>query len=333
MADNGPMGDDGLLVELVLIGVLILMNAFFAGAELAVVSARTARLRTLEEEGNKRASAVLRLKQDPDRFLATVQVGVTVVGTLASAVGGVAAIERLEPAIASLPWPWLSVAAEPIAVGVVVFAISYLSLVVGELVPKAFAVRHAEVLALWVAPIVERLSRLARPAVSLLTGSSRLLLGLAGQKAAGPAPFHTLEDLKSIAEEAGKQGVVREQLVAGAVEFHERDVREVMTPRPRIAAMPAALSPSAAVPLIRETGHSRYPVYEGQLDDVLGFVYSRDIYDAALAGSELRLSDLVRPAISVTPGKHAKPSCSSRCAARACTWRWWWTSTARSRVS
>jgi putative hemolysin len=305
MADNGPMGDDGLLVELVLIGVLILMNAFFAGAELAVVSARTARLRTLEEEGNKRASAVLRLKQDPDRFLATVQVGVTVVGTLASAVGGVAAIERLEPAIASLPWPWLSVAAEPIAVGVVVFAISYLSLVVGELVPKAFAVRHAEVLALWVAPIVERLSRLARPAVSLLTGSSRLLLGLAGQKAAGPAPFHTLEDLKSIAEEAGKQGVVREQLVAGAVEFHERDVREVMTPRPRIAAMPAALSPSAAVPLIRETGHSRYPVYEGQLDDVLGFVYSRDIYDAALAGSELRLSDLVRPAISVTPGKPA----------------------------
>jgi putative hemolysin len=188
---------------------------------------------------------------------------------------------------------------------VVVFAISYLSLVVGELVPKAFAVRHAEVLALWVAPIVERLSRLARPAVSLLTGSSRLLLGLAGQKAAGPAPFHTLEDLKSIAEEAGKQGVVREQLVAGAVEFHERDVREVMTPRPRIAAMPAALSPSAAVPLIRETGHSRYPVYEGQLDDVLGFVYSRDIYDAALAGSELRLSDLVRPAISVTPGKPA----------------------------
>jgi putative hemolysin len=305
MADNWTMSDDGLLIELVLIGILILLNAFFAGAELAVVAARSSRLRALQDEGNPRAAVVLRLKQDPDRFLATVQVGVTVVGTLGSAVGGVAAIERLEPAIAALPWPWLSVAAEPIAVVVVVFAISYLSLVVGELVPKALAVRHAEAIALWVAPIVERVSRLARPAVSLLTGSSRLLVGFAGQKHAGPAPFHTLDDLKAIAEEAGKQGVVRQQLVAGAVEFHERDVREVMTPRPRIAAMPAALVPSAAVPLMRETGHSRYPVYEGQLDNVLGFVYSRDVYEAALAGSELRLAELVRPALSVPPGKPA----------------------------
>ena len=128
--------EDGFVVELALIGVLILLNAFFAGAEMAVVSARTARLRALAEDGNPRAAAALRLKLDPDRFLATVQVGVTLVGTLASAVGGVAAIERLEPAIAALPWPWLRALAEPLAVAIVVFTIAYLSLVVGACRPQ-----------------------------------------------------------------------------------------------------------------------------------------------------------------------------------------------------
>jgi len=299
------VGGDGFVIELALIGVLILLNAFFAGAEIAVISARTPRLRVLAEAGNARAAAALRLKNDPDRFLATVQVGVTLVGTLASAVGGVAAIERLEPAIAALPWPWLRAVAEPLAVAIVVFTIAYLSLVVGELVPKSLAVRHAETLALWVAPLVEGMSRLARPAVSVLTASSRLLLRLLGQKGADPLPFHSLEDLKAIAEEASRQGVVSEDIVAGAVEFHERDVREVMTPRPRIAAFRAEATLDEAVRLIRETGHSRYPVYEGQIDNVTGFVYARDVYDAALAGAEITLSSLARPALSVPAGRPA----------------------------
>jgi putative hemolysin len=299
------VGDEGILIELALIGLLILINGFFAGAEIAVVSARAARLRVLAEEGNRGAAAALRLKEDPDRFLATVQIGVTLVGTLASAVGGVAAIERLEPAVAALPWPWARVAAEPVAVGIVVFTIAYLSLVVGELVPKSLAVRHAEAIALWVAPVVEGISRLARPAVSVLTASSRVLLRLLRQKGADPVPFHSLEDLRAIAEEAGRQGLVQEEILAGAVEFHERDVREVMTPRPRIAALPADATLDEAVRVIRETGHSRYPVFEGDVDNVLGFVYARDVYDAALAGAEARLPGLVRPALSVPAGKPA----------------------------
>ncbi|HEX9186306.1 MAG TPA: hemolysin family protein [Vicinamibacteria bacterium] len=299
------MGDDGILLELALIGVLILVNAFFAGAEIAVVSARAARLRTLADEGSRRADAVLRLKADPDRFLATVQVGVTVVSTLASAVGGVAAIERLEPWIAALPWPWLQRLAEPLAVAVVVFVIAYLSLVVGELVPKSLAVRHAEAIALRVAPVIEWTSRLAGPAVTALAASSRFLLRLLGQKGEAPLPFHSLEDLKAIAEEAGRQGVVSDGIVAGAVEFHERDVREIMTPRPRIAALRADATLEEAVRLIRETGHSRYPIYEGQLDNVVGFVYARDVYDAALAGQEAPLPSLARAALSVPAGRPA----------------------------
>lgn len=299
------MSDDGVLIELLVIAVLILLNGFFAGAEIAIVSARTARLRGLAEEGRAGAAAALRLKDDPDRFLATVQIGVTLVGTLASAVGGVAAIERLEPAIAALPWPWLRLAAEPIAVAIVVFAIAYLSLVVGELVPKSLAVRHAEPIAVAVAPLVEWTSRLTRPAVVALTASSRLVLRLLGQKGAEPAPFHSLEDLKAIAEEAGRQGIVQEELVAGAVEFHERDVREVMTPRPRVAALRSDASLDQAVLTIRETGHSRYPVYEGQLDNVAGFVYARDVYEAVLSGAGAPLRELLRPALSVPAGKPA----------------------------
>jgi putative hemolysin len=176
------MSGDGFLLELVLVAVLILLNGFFAGAEIAVLSARAPRLRALAEAHSSGAGSALRLKADPDRFLATVQVGITLVGTLASAVGGGAASERLEPLIAGLPTAWLRPLAEPIAVAAVVLAIAYRSLVVGELVPKSLAIRHAESIAVWVAPIIEWLSRTARPAVTALSGSSRLLLRVLGQR-------------------------------------------------------------------------------------------------------------------------------------------------------
>jgi putative hemolysin len=293
------MPRDGIAIELSLILVLILLNGFFAGAEIAVVSARVGRLRALADEGRSRARAVLRLKEDPDRFLATVQVGITLVSTLASAVGGVAAIERLEPLFAAFPVAWLRGFAEPIAVGIVVFSIAYLSLVVGELVPKSLAVRHAETIALWSAPMIEWLSHAARPAVSLLTASSRLVLRVFGRKSDEPVQFHALEELRAAAHEAAKQVGVSEEVVTGAVEFHERDVREVMTPRPRIAALPASTTIEHAVRTIRQTGHSRYPVYQGGIDDVIGFVHARDIYEAALDGTATTLASIVSPALSV----------------------------------
>src|SRR5262245_20608762 len=155
LRQNGRTMADGFLIELVLVGLLIILNGFFAGAEIAIVSARRSRLQVMADGGDRRAEAALRLKADPDRFLATVQIGVTLVGTLASAVGGVAAIERLEPWIAALPGAWAQAVAEPVAVTVVVVTIAYLSLVVGELAPKSIAMRHAEPIARWIAPIIE----------------------------------------------------------------------------------------------------------------------------------------------------------------------------------
>jgi putative hemolysin len=171
------MADDGFLLELLLIGLLILINGFFAGAEIAVVSARRARIQVRAAKGDRNARALLQLKADLDGFLATVQVGVTVVGTLASAVGGVAAIERLEPLVAALPYGWAAAVAEPLAVATVVCSIAYLSLVIGELVPKSLAVRHADAIALRLARPILALRRLTRPAVAVLTASSGMFSG------------------------------------------------------------------------------------------------------------------------------------------------------------
>jgi magnesium and cobalt exporter, CNNM family len=189
------MGDDGFLLEVGLVAVLILLNGFFAGAEIAVISAPGARVQARAGAGDRSAQTLLKLKSDPDRFLATVQIGVTLVGTLASAVRGVAAMERLEPLFASLPSPWLKTLAEPLAVATVVFTIAYLSLVVGELVPKSLAMRHSEISALGVARPIDWLSRLSAPVVSVLTASSKVFLALLRQKADAVSPFHTLDDL------------------------------------------------------------------------------------------------------------------------------------------
>lgn len=299
------MSDDGFVLELVLVGVLIALNAFFAAAEIAIVSARRGRLQALAEEGRRGAVSALRLKSDPDRFLATVQIGVTVVSTLASAVGGVAAIERLEPLIASLDIPWAVQVAEPAAVVAVVFTIAYLSLVVGELVPKSLAVRNAEALAVWMAPLIEALSRVSKVVVAVLTASSRFVLRLVGHKGETAPPFHTLDDLRAIAEEAQSQGVLQGDLVSGAVGFHERQVREVLTPRVRIEALPIDASLERALRLVRSSGHSRFPVFRESLDDIRGFVYAKDVYDAALDGSPLELQARARPCLVVAVTKAA----------------------------
>ncbi|HVR72294.1 MAG TPA: hemolysin family protein [Vicinamibacteria bacterium] len=307
---------DRFLIELLLIGMLILINGFFAGAEIAIVSARRARIQARASAGERNARALLELKADPDRFLATVQIGVTVVGTLASAVGGVSAIRRVEPLVASLPFAWAQAVAEPVAVAAVVGTIAYLSLVVGELVPKSLAVRHADAIALALARPILALRNWSRPVVSVLTASSRVFLRLLRQKNLVDRPFHTLDDLRMMVSEAEAQGIVHGDLVSGAVEFQDREVREVMTPHTRIVAIPLSATLDDAMRRIRESGHTRFPVYREGLDDVQGFVYARDVYEAALRGTPLDLASIARPAFIVPWNKRATALLSEMRAAR-----------------
>jgi putative hemolysin len=290
---------DGFATELALVALLIVLNGFFAGAEIAVISARPSRVRPLAERGDRRALALLRLKSDPDRFLATVQIGVTVVGTLASAVGGVAAVERLEPVFAAAPISWVREAAEPLAVGCIVFLISYASLVVGELVPKSLAVRHAETLALVVARPVERLSRITRIAVGVLTASTRALLRLIGQKTQVHIPFHSLEDLRAIVREAEVQGLVAGALVRGVFEIQDREVRALMTPRSHVVGIPRAATLAEALQIVKDSGYSRFPVYGRTPDHVLGIAFAREFYEAAQGGQTGGIDPFIRPTLLV----------------------------------
>jgi putative hemolysin len=297
--------DDGFLFELLLVAVLILLNGFFAGAEIAVISARRSRIEPLASTGHRSALALLRLKADPDAFLATVQIGVTVVGTLASAVGGVAAAERLEPFFGALG-PWAARIAEPLAVGVVVVVIAFLSLVVGELLPKSLAVRHAEGLALFVARPIERLGRSARVLVALLTSATRILLRLLGQKGESPTPFHSLEDIRAILDEAGRQGVLDGDVVKGAVQFQDASVRQMLTPRSRVVSIPRGSSLAIALKIAAESGYSRLPVLSPDGGRGEGLVYARDLYEAERRGRVGDVQSLVRPTLLVPTSMRAR---------------------------
>jgi putative hemolysin len=293
------LGFQGLwLVETVFITALILLNGFFAGAEIALISARRSRIQQLVAGGDSRAQRVAAMQGDPDRFLATVQIGVTFVGTLASAVGGAASVRVLSPLIREIPITGIQGVAEPIALAVVVLAITYFSLIVGELVPKSLALRHAVPFAMWVAGPIDRLGRASGLLVRLLTSSNRGVLRLLGQRGAEERAFVSEEELKHMLQEGRDQGVfdqTEQELIHSVFEFTEASAKEVMIPRPRIQAIDVEMSPEQVLSYIIETGKSRYPVYRDSLDEVLGILYDKDLFRLLAEKRPIILSEILRP--------------------------------------
>lgn len=283
--------------EALLIFFLILANGFFAAAEIAIIATRKTRIDTLLEKGVKSAAAVARLKNDPDRFLATVQVGVTLVGTLASAIGGAAAIEFLKPLIQSLPVPFLVEWSETIAVLLVVLPIAYLSLVFGELVPKSIALRFSEQIAFLVARPVDWISRLMAYPVKVLTVSSNAVLRLFGGKEAGGASFISEEEIKTLLREGAAKGIFNEtekELIHSVFEFVDTPVKAVMVPRTDIHAVEINMPPQEIVKNFVESGFSRIPVYEGELDRIVGVLYVKDVMRALQEKKEFNVRDHLR---------------------------------------
>src|SRR3990172_2671910 len=231
-------GFDGgtLMLETAFIFLLILINGFFAGSEVAVISLRRSRVQELAETGDGRAATVQRLKNDPERFLATIQIGINFVGTLASAVGGALAVRTVHPLLDRLPGGGLRVGGEMVALGIVVLTITYLTVVFGELVPKSLALRHAERVALAIAGPLEILSRwfsfLARP----LIASSRLILSPFGVAPHGTTGFVSEEEIMQMVREGKEKGIfdqAEQELIHSVFEFTESSVKKVMVPRPR----------------------------------------------------------------------------------------------------
>lgn len=293
---------ENIWLEAILIFVLILANGFFAASEIAMIATRKSRIDALLEKGVKSAAAVARLKNDPDRFLATVQIGVTVVSSLASAIGGAAAIGYLKPQIESLPLPWLTRWGEAIAILIVVVPISYFSLVLGELVPKSLALRFSEQIACAVARPIEFLARISAFFVKTLTVSSNAVLWIFGGKEAGGASFISIDEVKSLIREGAARGIFNEteqELIHSVFEFADTPVKAVMIPRTEIHALEVHASLTEVAKSFIDSGFSRIPVYEGELDRVIGILYNKDIFKALQEKTDFRIRDNLHPAFFV----------------------------------
>jgi putative hemolysin len=289
-------------LEAVLILALIFANGFFAASEIAMIATRKSRIDALLEKGMRSAAAVARLKNDPDRFLATVQIGVTVVSSLASAIGGAAAISYLKPQIAALPLPLAVRWAEAIALLVMVLPISYLSLVFGELVPKSLALRFSEQIACFVARPIEFLARATSLFVKVLTASSNFVLKTFGGKDNESASFISVDEIKSLIREGAAKGIFNEterELIHSVFEFTDTPVKAVMIPRTEIHAIEVNSSLADVAKSFVESGFSRIPVYEGELDKIIGILYNKDVFRALQSKSDFRIRDHLHPAFFV----------------------------------
>jgi putative hemolysin len=286
-------------LELVLIVVAVLANGFFAGSEIALVSARISRLAELRERGVPGAATAMRLKESPESFLATIQIAITAVGTLASAVGGATAVEALTPWLEGLG---LGRAAGPAALGLVILVITYLSLVLGELTPKAIALRNPERLAAAVAPVVDAISRASAGLVRLLTASTSLVLRVLGLGGAQQSPFVSEEEVRYLVREGAAKGIfekVEEELVHNVFEFADTTVRQIMVPRPDIRGLDVDTAPAEVPRAAAEIGRTRIPVYRQSLEQVVGVVNIKDILASVARAEPPALARLLLPPLFV----------------------------------
>ncbi len=283
-----------MLIELIVIFALILANAFFAGAEIAIIALQEIRLRELAEKGRKSARAVLALRANPERFLATVQVGITVVGATAAALGGRSIATRISPILARISPEH----ADDIALGIVIAGVSFMSIVVGELVPKSLALRKAETFALLVGRLLLALSWITRPFVWILTASSNLLLRPFGDRTTFAETRHSAADLQALVSEAAKAGTVHPdagEIASRALDLPELTAADVMIPRGEVVMLPRHASAEQIRAILLENLYSRLPVYEDRVDNVVGYVSVKDLLALAWEQGLIILEDLMRP--------------------------------------
>jgi putative hemolysin len=284
------------VIELLIVMGLIGLNGLFALSELAVVSARHSRLKTLAASGSTGAESALELVAEPGRFLSAVQIGITLIGIINGAYSG----ETFgEAAVEFLTGIGLSDAlARPLGFGAVIVVITYLSVIVGELVPKTLALRNAERIACLVAPAMSAFARLAAPAVWILDSSTKLVFRLLGQSTESESRV-TDEEIKTLIAEAETAGVLEKgerQLIAGVMRLSDRAVPGLMTPRTDVDWIDVLADEATIRQRLITTAHSRLPAGEGTPDAMIGVVQTRDLLAAALRGDKLDVRAHVRRA-------------------------------------
>jgi putative hemolysin len=280
--------------EIFLIIILILANGVFAMSEIAVVSVRKTRLQQLANEGDEKAEAVLKLNENPARFLSTVQVGITLVGIMAGAVGGATLSEKLSVVLQQVPW--LAHYAEAVAFAIIVLVITYFSLILGELFPKQIALTNPEKVAGVLVKPMRALSVIASPAVKVLTWSTEGLLRLFGIPIIKEQPVSE-EEIKVMIDQGIEHGMFLEaerDMIEGVFDLGDKRVDALMTPRNDIVWIDINETLLDIQRLIRESDHSRFPICDGSLDIVLGIIRAKDILNCVMIDEQFDLRKWMR---------------------------------------
>ena len=294
-----------ILPGIILICVLVVLNAFFAAAEMSLVSVRRTRIKQLVEEGNAKAEIVLSLLEHPTNFMATVQIGLTVVGFLASAF---AAINLAEPAASLMHSHGLAAStAKPLAVVIITVLLSFFTLVFGEIAPKSLAMQHSERFSLALAGTVKLLSYIALPAVRVVGGLSDLIVRPFGVHVRFTNPILTEEELKMLVQAGEEEGVIEEEekeMIHSIFDFTDTVARQVMVPRTDMDAAPVTDNLDELLDVITTSGHTRIPIYEENVDNIIGVVHAKDLLPVLRAGNQLfDMREVMRPAYFIPETK------------------------------
>lgn len=289
-----------ILLNFLIVTLLTLGNGVFAGAEIAIITIRKTRLAELQEQGSSAAGAVLALRENPERFLATVQVAITILTVTAAALGGAEISGSVAPVLESLGLP--PGTAQPVAFWLLVVLQTFLSITLGELVPKSLAMRYAERYALFLAPLLSGLATVSRPVVRFLTWASNLVLGIFGDSTTFTETRHTREELQQLLDETAVAGNVDEQvseIASRALDFEDLDASDVMVPRSDIRCISRGVTAAELSQLAHKVGHARLPVFEGSQENIVGLINVREALAYAHLHGELEMSALLHPVLFV----------------------------------
>jgi putative hemolysin len=290
---------NNLFFEILFILVLILINGFFSMSELALISSRKVRLEQRAEDGDKGAQSALELLKNSSRLLSAVQIGITLVGIFTGALGGATLAERMAVWLAEVPW--LVPYAGGISIFLVVIITTYLSLVIGELIPKRIALNNPEKIASMVSGFMKFLSKAMSPIVRLLAASTDLGLKILGMSASKEPPI-TEEEIKGLIEQGAQVGVfgaVEQDMVEGVFRFNDRSINAIMTPRTEIEWLDANDTPEQLLKQIMDSSHSRFPVAQSSLDNVVGILNAKDVLEKFVTNTPFNLLDMVTKPIWV----------------------------------
>jgi putative hemolysin len=297
---------DTLWIEI--LGVLILIGivGFFSASEVAVLSSRKSRMRALADEGERRALLVLGFQENPERFLATVHIGIVFSLVLASGLGAILGSQHLVPSLTEFSIPWVRDSSGWLSLSIIVVSLGFLVVVFGELLPKSLGLRSAESVALNVAPAIRAFESAFRYPAMVLTGASNLLLlPFKTQRPAAESGISE-EEFKLILEEGTRRGVIdktEQELIGSIFEFTDTTAKEVMIPRPDVVALRMDMSRERIIKTVLEEGYSRMPVYKGTIDNILGIVYTKDLLGLMEYRDLIILQDVIRPAYFVPETK------------------------------